>query len=412
MPNIFQKLKSEYAKKYKDNTMNAIATPYNTPQIYHGGKHYDTKRRWYVYFSFKDEKTGKLIRQKPIYGDANQKGLSKAERLHRLKRLKKELTRLLKEGYSPYETANDTNIYTPQQALEHALDIKKNTVSLKTYQDYCNRANNFVQYLKKQRLHNTDVRNINKATVNTFLNTLLKNTSIRNRNNTKSTLSALFSVLEQEDIIPNNFILHIKNIKTVPRRHRAYTKEQVKTIFNYLSQHDPLLLLYVKIISLNFLRPIEVCRLRVGDIDLDRKRLSVKAKNKPLKIKIIPQILAADLKEVISKSRKKTDVLLTPYGPGKWEQDEVARRNYFTRRFARHVKKTLDLGKDYTIYSFRHTFITKLYNELIKTNTQTETLEQLRLITGHETIKALMMYLRDIDAILPEDYSHLLQDFI
>jgi hypothetical protein len=30
-------------------------------------------------------------------------------------------------------------------------------------------------------------------------------------------------------------------------------------------------------------------------------------------------------------------------------------------------------------------------------------------ITGHQTMEALEKYLRDIDAALPEDYSHLLK---
>ena len=31
------------------------------------------------------------------------------------------------------------------------------------------------------------------------------------------------------------------------------------------------------------------------------------------------------------------------------------------------------------------------------------------LITGHTTLTALQQYLRDIDAELPDDYSHLLE---
>jgi hypothetical protein len=38
-----------------------------------------------------------------------------------------------------------------------------------------------------------------------------------------------------------------------------------------------------------------------------------------------------------------------------------------------------------------------------------ETKSRLMLITGHSTMTALEQYLRDIDAELPEDYSHLLE---
>ena len=51
------------------------------------------------------------------------------------------------------------------------------------------------------------------------------------------------------------------------------------------------------------------------------------------------------------------------------------------------------------------TFITKLYRELRKDYSTTETYDRLMLITGHSTLEALTAYLRDIDAELPEDYS-------
>jgi hypothetical protein len=60
------------------------------------------------------------------------------------------------------------------------------------------------------------------------------------------------------------------------------------------------------------------------------------------------------------------------------------------------------------MYSFRHTFITKLYRELRKSYSPFETKSRLMLITGHSTMTALEQYLRDIDAKLPEDYSHML----
>ena len=54
----------------------------------------------------------------------------------------------------------------------------------------------------------------------------------------------------------------------------------------------------------------------------------------------------------------------------------------------------------YTLYSFRHTFITKLYRQLREKYSKGETYDRLMLITGHTTLTALQQYLRDIDAEL------------
>tara|TARA_R110002049_G_scaffold2761_2_gene22547 strand:+ start:2092 stop:2304 length:213 start_codon:yes stop_codon:yes gene_type:complete len=66
------------------------------------------------------------------------------------------------------------------------------------------------------------------------------------------------------------------------------------------------------------------------------------------------------------------------------------------------------LGSEYTVYSFRHTFITLLFRKFREEFSYSETCDKLVLITGHPTLKALKTYLKDFDAELPEDYSVLL----
>ena len=102
-------------------------------------------------------------------------------------------------------------------------------------------------------------------------------------------------MLEDNDVIENNFIKRIPVLKSIPERNKTYTKKIQEDIFNYLNDKDPILLLYKKFISYNFLRPIEVCRLKIGDINLKDNTIQFKAKNSPLKTKIIPEMLIGDL---------------------------------------------------------------------------------------------------------------------
>ena len=173
----------------------------------------------------------------------------------------------------------------------------------------------------------------------------------------------------------------------------------------YLKEKDPLLRLFIQFICFNFLRPIEVCRLKIQDLDLQDGKIYVKAKNSPVKIKIIPEILLKQLPD-LSKKRK-GHFLFTPQGiGGEWTASENDKRNYFSHRFKK-VKDHFGMGTDYGLYSFRHTFITKLYREMAKNESPMVVKSKLMLITGHSTITALDKYLRDIDAALPDDYSHL-----
>ena len=175
-----------------------------------------------------------------------------------------------------------------------------------------------------------------------------------------------------------------------------------------MKQNDPILLLFVQFVSYNFLRPIEVCRLRIEDIDVEDKKIYLKAKNKMVKIKIIPDMLIDVLPDLSEMNKK--DYLFTPEKIGaEWDAEENNKRDYFSKRFKK-VKDHFGLGVDYGLYSFRHTFITKLYREFRKKYSQFEAKSRLMPITGHTTMIALEQYIRDIDAELPEDYSELLKD--
>ena len=216
-------------------------------------------------------------------------------------------------------------------------------------------------------------------------------------------------VLEDNDVLKQNAVKKIPVLKSIPQRNKTYTQETQEAIFKHLEEEDPILLLFIKFISFNFLRPIEVCRLSVGSIDLDNKTVQFKAKNSPLKTKIIPELLFNELPD-LSKLNKEHS-LFTPEKIGeRWDTTTDNKRDYFTKRFRKVVKNKFNLGKDYGLYSFRHTYITKLYRAMVINSSPFEAKSKLMLITGHSSMTALEKYLRDIDAELPQDYSEMLKN--
>ena len=421
MGSFFDILQSAYATAYKHR----MKKKFTEPKIYHGGRDFDLSKRWYVYFSFASpeltDKQGNplLVRQAPITMNINRMYKTKAERLLHLGIVKEVLWELLKEGFSPYKDKLNLNSnsldYTVKSALEYVYDIKFSSLSETSKPDYKSRYNQFITYLDKKNLLNKSILSVTKQTVIQYLNGIAKASSARNRNNTRIVLSSLFGELEDNDIIPRNFIESIKVLDTKSTSHHTYPLEVLEGLFDFMKQNDPLLLLFVKFVSYNFLRPIEVCRLKLKDIVLSQKLLYAYTKNKRKgkKTKIIPDIVHNEIKEIDFSHLDY--FLFTPKGVGPWEAKETSRRDYFTTRFrklkTRYNKylleqgKTLQLGSEYTIYSFRHTFITLLFRKFREELTYTEACDKLMLITGHNTLKALKEYLKDIDAELPKDYS-------
>jgi integrase len=401
---------------------------YSTPKIYDANG--DLSKRWYLYFSFRNPQTGLLAKQTPIYGNANA-FKTKQERYEILNAYRKSLLALLEEGLSPYDDITYLNeeLFAKPDALQTAkpianplekevsiaesfvlgLKTKESVLSKTSFPSFSSNVKRFEKWLISKGIASTQsIIAITKKIVIEYLNDVLEKTSPRTRNNTRIDLGSLFQTLEDNEVITENFIKKINVLKATPERNKTYSNTLQTDIYKYMEENDKILLLFVKFISYNYLRPIEVCRLRVGDLDLIDKKLYVRAKNSPVKAKIIPEILINDLPD-LSKMNK-NHFLFTPFAiGGEWETSETDKRDYFSKRFKK-VKDHFKLGKDYGLYSFRHTFITKLYSEFAKSITPFEAKSKLMLISGHSTMDALEKYLRDIDAVLPEDYSSFLSD--
>ncbi|MFJ1328173.1 tyrosine-type recombinase/integrase [Capnocytophaga canimorsus] len=381
MSDFYNKIRNAYENEYTNAYAMKNRGLYSIPKIYDANG--DLSKRWYVYFSFRNPKTGKMERQTPVYLGVNKlKKLS--DRREAIKVLRDALEKALANGtINPYEdTYSEIKIINIAQAVELALKNAQATMRESSFKDYKSRINKFEKWLDNNGFSGRSVQAITKKTVLNFLNDVLEKTSAKNRNNTRSNLSIFFKYLEDNEYIAENFVSKIPVLNAKPERNKTYTQTQESQIFNYLEKNDKLLLLMIKFVSYNFLRPIEVCRLQIKNIDFEGKKLVVDAKNKLQKTKIIPEILFQEIQYL--KGSNSEFYLFAPEGVNHWNTTETNKRDYWSKRFKK-VKDVFGLGKDYGLYSFRHTFITKLYRELRKELTPFEVKSRLMLITGHTT---------------------------
>lgn len=410
---------------------------YSTPKIYNANG--DLTKRWYVYFSYRNPSTGKLERSKNIYGKTNT-FKTKEDRISVLTTYRKKLLQLLKKGYNPYadnselfknthsastDKTSESSISSEpsikpsstdellppsmqiKEALDFGLSLKEKLVNPTTKRSYQSKVKLFLKWLSESHPEIKTVVQLNKQLMTSFLNSVLTKTSARNRNNFRTELGSVFQVLEDNEIIKENIIKKIPVLKAIPKRNKPYTKEVQKEIFNHLEQNDEILLLFIKFVSFGFMRPIEVCRIQIKDIDLNNKTVKFKAKNSGFKTKLLPQLLWEELPDLTTLDKE--SLLFTPEQIGGfWDAEEGNRRDHFTKRFKKVVKDHFGLGADYGVYSFRHTYTVKVYRQFRKTYAPFEAKTRLMLITGHTSMTALEKYLRDIDAELPGDYSDML----
>lgn len=435
---------------------------YSQPKIYDAKG--DLTKRWYVYFSYRNPKDGKLTRMKNIYGNVNQYK-NKRDRLALLSKYSSRLLRLLEMGYNPFEdnlekfleqkrrsslekqqikpqekkTLNSVvntpgpsiNTNSPGKsnniqkkvkkqipkemlitnAFQDALDRKSNSVSNSTIQGYTYSVNLFLAFIKQKFPKLKSIDEIDKKVAQSFMTERKKSISAKTYNNTRVNLSAVMQDMVDHDLLDSHPFEKIKNLKTQPLRHKTYKPEEVKDIFDYLRDSDPILLLYIQFIAYGIFRPLEVNRLKVGDIDLVNKKVEVKTKTRKRTIKPLPRILL-DVLPDLSKLDP-DNFLFTPKElGGVWDASEDNRRDHFSKRYKFVVKDKFKLHKDYTLYSFRHTFISFIYAELRKEHSQFAAKTLLMEITCHQTITALDKYLRDHNIEIPEDHSHYLDNSV
>lgn len=378
---------------------------YSEPKIYDADG--DVSKRWYVYFSFRKTADGPLERfPNNIYASQH---LDKKDRLQWLKTIQRNLSILLKDGFNPYNPENkfefdneENSNQSINEAFEFALNIKKSTLAETSYKGLEGRILRFEKWLNENGFKNRLITSVNKKVVTSYLNEILTNTSAKNRNNTRADISSIFTILSENEIIHENFIHKIPVLKSNPEKNKSYSSTEETKIFDYLDQNNKLLSLYVKFISYNFLRPVEVNRITIGDIDLNDKILKIKTKT-GFKLKRIPNVLIDEMPDISIHNKDAYLFGRKDFGQY-WEANETSRRNDYSDYFL-EVKKKFGLGKDYGLYSFRHTFISKLYNTFIKEMTPEEAESNIMSITGHTSKTALRKYLREINAYIPDDYS-------
>ncbi|WP_299153021.1 tyrosine-type recombinase/integrase [uncultured Christiangramia sp.] len=360
--------------------------------------------RWYVYFRYLNPETNKF--QKIIAPTLNiNRNFPKFEdRYREMRELRDSIKRMLEDGKSPFDVQIvDGEVLTMDKALDLSLERKKVKVGSETYKSYEIRVKQLKAYLKKRGVLKSDTHSFSTKIFREFFNQIAKETSVANRNNTLAALGSIFTDMYKNENIPENWLKRLDKEKTANNRFKTYSHQQASKIIEYLEEADPVMALFIKFIGYNFLRPVEVVRLKAGDIDLENKLLSVFVKQGKSKTKRIPDEIVSTLQNYdLTKSDKllfnKSELV------GTWKRDEAGRRNYYSQRYMK-IKKELGYGEGYTMYSFRHTYITIGYQNLRKRLSKDDAMDTLMGYTGHESRDGLKKYIHYHDAEIVGEYK-------
>ncbi len=401
---------------------------YSTPKLYapkvlKNGKKVHAivpGKRWYVYFYWLNPETNRKDIKIMIY-----KGLNRLDSLQERKSAASALIDAVKlalyQNWVPKQVRGleykNEKTYSVGEALDYAYKLKVNSISEATAQDYSTRKEFFKSYLIQNGQQYIDIRQYGLNDFYRFLDwlqleykkpngTTLSNTSI---DNYKRSISALFTVLLHKRIIDHNFINDIPKLKSKPVKNKPFTKNEFTKVLKQIKKDDPYLINVIGLMVFALLRPREIIRLKVGDINTENWILGVERKNQSIGYSRVIEKLKPLLKEMNLDQEPKDHHLITKFDkPAVWETNKLSSKvNYFSRRFRKILKK-LKFDPTYNLYSVRHTAILDLYSSLLNRGfNEQEIIFKLMPITGHKSQAGLKNYLRDIQAFIPADHSEI-----
>lgn len=372
--------------------------------------------RWYVYFYYRNPITKKMQKFTDYCKMNGYKTVQERKLIG--KAWIDTYTEMLNKGANPFESKSikpvtfDQVTYTVKTGLEYAYKNKLGSWKESTAGDYKTRLGVFMEWVYINQLESLDIRELKEVHIIGFINWLMypapegRGVGGTSQDNYKRCLSGLFGKLKKDRIIPKNIVLEIETKKDDPIKNTPFTGQEVKDIRDYLLQNDIQLYNFIKFVIYTFLRPVEIVRLTVDNINLKEKYLQVETKTKRKAIKKLVGPIIDFFEEInVSQLPSKANVFTNSGKVEVWTASEKTKVDHFGNKFKK-VKTHFKFNENYGIYSFRHTAALDLFYSFMKNGmTEHEAILKLMPITGHASETALRKYLRDVGGMLPKDYG-------
>lgn len=311
-----------------------------------------------------------------------------------------EIEESLKRGYNPFN--NDvTNEFIEGSKIEEIKELNatdamllfletwnKRGLELSSYQKYKKVIGRFIEWLTLKRIPYTDIKNITRDHVESFLNDMKKQHGFSNReyNNHYDFLRTAFNFLVDKKHIADSPCKGIKKQKSKSTKHRYYDEKSLDAITKAMAISDPYCLLAFQTIYYLCIRSDkELMNLKVGNIKFEQNKiLSFTKGNSERYIPMDENIKQLFLKHGINKYPENYFV----FGIKGTPSNQPFGKGFFSKRF-RKARELAQLSKDFTLYSAKHTRIIHL-----KQDGATDA--DIMSLTGHKDFTAYAKYLRDI----------------
>lgn len=305
----------------------------------------------------------------------------------------KRLTQKLLEGWNPWIEESRPEEY----ALFNEVCDKYNTylskmtkeggITAGTKSNYEHKLAFMRKWIDKTQ-HITYIYQFNKKLISDFLDYILidRNNNLRTKNNYIGWLKSFSSYLIARGYLTSNPTLGLNtSTKLGPKNRDVIPNEILIEIKSYLTKENKHYLLACYMIHYLFVRPGEMCFLKIKDLSEGKRTLTlsgIHTKNGHDAVITIPNHVIGLMRELeIFSAPPDYYIFSNDFRPGSERIKAIA----FTRFWTNNVKKALNLSDVYKLYSLKDTGITNM----IKAKTD---LLSVRDQARHSSVKVTNIY--------------------
>jgi integrase len=365
-------------------------------------------KQWFVYYSCRNPKTGKMQRFRHYDGFT---GITDAEKPTHAQQLIEMFSSRLRSGWTPFyddtqAIYNDhidyksvADMYGTRRAenksirlwISRYLDVLKPGVSHTTFLTYRSKMRIFVLWLEREKLVENDITTFDNKLISLFFHYLIDDRKLSRISVRKygELLTTTFEYFKKEKLILLNPVYDLPEcIRINDRAPRPIQRADIDT-FKKEIQKDPELWLAVMFEFYCALRPgHEIREMKIKDIDLLAGTIRIdrtRAKNRIERVVTMPYQLIEQLRNFYKLHTY--DHELYVFGRGGHPGPTHISKNKLAYKFNR-IRKNLNMPYEYKFYSWKHT-------GAVEADQADIPMKDISLHLGHNSLKATDFYFRN-----------------
>jgi integrase len=354
-------------------------------------------KQWYVYFYYTDY-CGKKSQFRYSLGINTFK--TKKERETEANAIIKALILQMQSGWNPItnkiekdEISRDTTII---QCLDEILSIKKSYITTESYRTFNNQVSLFENWLVNQKLDRLYIINFTKEHAWKYLDYLLKERKYcgKTYNGHLSFLRNFFNSMKERRYIDESPFDGFSYVRQEVGKNNVYSEYEEQIICEYLLKNNPQFYLATRFVKYCFLRRTELGKLQIKHINWTNKTITIPSDNAKNRIQdsvTIPKSLEKLIFEYYLLSLDPNTFIFGKSGNKHTftpSMEKLNRMDNFTD-YQRIINDKLNIRKECTFYSWKHTGVVELYS---LTKDPYVVMRQCR----HHNIEMTMIYLRSL----------------